>query len=220
MNFRDLTKIDNLTARISKYKKTIYSILIFIILISVFINIWFLWKLFKVQKDFKELKTYLIDLATLAGVENYGSAHIHADFKMYINGKEVNLYKKENFEKNKFVHFHPTNDPNKPNENVIHVHAVGITLGQFLRTVGVVFNEGCLVIEGRKYCEEGVKKLKVYVNGKLITNYENYTIKDLDKILISFGSENEVEIKNQLKSIGDNAKKHSGPLNFKCDSDC
>ena len=45
-----------------------------------------------------------------------GDTHMHADFKMFIDGKELNLYVPENFEKDESTHFH------EGSENVIQVH--------------------------------------------------------------------------------------------------
>jgi hypothetical protein len=200
--------------------KVILVALVVVMLASAASAGWFSWQFFRTKEELTEAKTHLADLGTLTGVESYGTAHIHADFKMYVEGKEWNLFKEKNFEKNKFVHFHPTTNPKKPNENVIHVHAGGISLAQFLRTLGVEMTNECLIIEDIKYCENGSKMLKLYVNGEIISDPERYKIKDLDKILISFGNENEAEIKDQLNSIDNNAKTHSTPLNFECGADC
>ena len=71
------------------------------------------------------------------------------------------------------------------------------------------FNEECITLESKeKFCNEGNKKLKFFVNGKESNEFENYVFNDLDKILISYGDENQEEIKNQLAEITDFAKNH------------
>jgi hypothetical protein len=71
------------------------------------------------------------------------------------------------------------------------------------------FNKDCITLENKeKFCNGGNKKLKFFVNGKESSEFENYVFNDLDKLLISYGSEIEEEIKNQLDSITDFAKVH------------
>lgn len=165
---------------------------------------WLGWNLYQANEELTEVKAYLADLGTLTNMDGYGTAHIHADFKMYANGEEVELFTEENFEKNKFTHFHSESDPEKPNKDVIHVHTAGITLGQFLQTLGVSLDENA----------------RVYVNGSRIPDTNMYVINDLDKILVSIGLADTTEIERQLQSIGDYAKTHSTPLNFECGASC
>ena len=63
---------------------------------------------------------------------------------------------------------------------------------------------------GKKYCNDGDKTLKVYVNGEPNEEYDTYLMGDLDKILISYGSETEEEIQEQLDSITDLSEGLSG----------
>lgn len=165
---------------------------------------WLGWNLYQANEELAEVKAYLADLGTLTNMDGYGTAHIHADFKMYRDGEEVELFKEENFERNKFTHFHPESDPEKPNKDVIHVHTAGITLGQFLRTLGVSLDEDA----------------RVYVNGSHIASADTYVVADLDKILVSTGRTDTAEIERQLQSVGDYAKTHSTPLNFECGVSC
>ena len=49
------------------------------------------------------------------------------------------------------------------------------------------------------------KTLKMYINGELNKEFSNYEFKDLDKILISYGNEDEKQIKKQIDSVTDKA---------------
>ena len=72
------------------------------------------------------------------------------------------------------------------------------------------FNKDCITPDDKeKLCSDGNNKLKFFVNGKENNEFENYVFNDLDKILISYGNENQEQIKNQLDSITDFAKLHS-----------
>ena len=99
--------------------------------------------------------------------------HIHADFKMFINGSELNLYVPTNFERNNCTHFH------EGLENVIHVHCADITIGDFLKSL-----DAMNYITGRN--------VLVVVNEH--SAYFDTVIKDLDKVLITdAGDYSEVE---------------------------
>lgn len=78
----------------------------------------------------------------------------------------------------------------------VHVHKQGITIGDFFETLDISFNKSCIIIpvEG-SFCDED---LKFYVNNRENSEFENYKIKDLDRILISYGKG---DIKSQLESV-------------------
>ncbi len=141
-----------------------------------------------------------IALEALAGVGRMdGSVHHHADFKVYVNGKELPLYTQKNILANNFAHMH--DDAN--DQNVIHVEATGITIRHFFRTIGVELSRKCLMYEGTSYCSSENSTLKYYVNGALNEDAPDYYIEDKDKILVSYGPDSEVQ--KQIESIGNNA---------------
>ena len=137
-----------------------------------------------------------------------GSQHIHADFKVYIDRKSINFANPNYYMKSSFLHL----DDNRNKEDasgVLHMHATGVPLWIFFKSIGMDFNKDCITLENKeKFCNDGNKKLKFYVNGKENNEFENYVFNDLDKILISYGDESEDEIKNKLASITDFAKLH------------
>lgn len=137
-----------------------------------------------------------------------GSQHIHSDFKVYVNGKSLNFADNRYYMKSSFMHL--DNQQNKDDAGgVLHMHATGVPLWVFFKSIGVDFNKDCINQEdNEKFCNNGNKKLKFYVNGKQNSEFENYVSNDLDKVLISYGNGNEEEIRNQLASITDFAKLH------------
>ena len=56
---------------------------------------------------------------------------------------------------------------------------------------------------GTQYCNDGDRTLKLYVNGKRNALYGDYEFNDLDRILISYGSDNETVITAQLAAVTD-----------------
>ena len=140
-----------------------------------------------------------------------GSKHIHADWKVYIDGKALDLSDKSHMERmrnnqpvSSFIHVDSGAPSPEKTGDVIHMHATGVPLWIFFKSVGMEFGKDCLTLENKeRFCNEGNKKLKFYVNGQLNNEFENYVFNDLDKILISYGGEGEEEIKNQLSTITD-----------------
>ena len=137
------------------------------------------------------------------GIGASGSTHIHQDFKVYIEDKAIDFsqgkYQKPHL--NARVHLEGGNG------DLIHKHATGVTMGFFLKSLDMSFDKNCLILDtGEKYCSGDDKTLKFYVNSKPNNEWENYDLKDLDKILISYGNESEEAITQQLASITDKSK--------------
>ncbi|MBI2574402.1 hypothetical protein HYV82_00790, partial [Candidatus Woesearchaeota archaeon] len=136
-----------------------------------------------------------------------GSAHTHADFKVFIDGKPVDFARQKYYMKSSFIHL----DDNQNKEDasgVIHMHATGVPLWVFFKSIGGNLNETCLSLDSGQFCNAKEKKLKFYVNGELRTEFGNYVFSDLDKMLISYGAEAEQEINQQLSAITSFAKEH------------
>ena len=163
-----------------------------------------------------------------------GSQHIHADWKIYMNGKELDLSayamdmsKSDNKITSSFIHVDAGAPEPEKTSDVIHMHATGVPLWIFFKSIGMDFNQECITLDNQeKICNEGNKtqenqgfsgprnsirisrELKFLVNGKENNEFENYVFNDLDKILISYGSENQPEIQKQLASITSFAMNH------------
>mgnify|MGYP001580346431 CR=1 FL=1 len=145
-----------------------------------------------------------------------GSQHIHADWKVYIDGKALDFSDKSHMERmrdnqpvSSFIHVDSGAPPPKKTGDVLHMHATGVPLWIFFKSIGMNFDKDCITLENKeKFCNDSNKKFKFYVNGKPNYEFENYVFTDLDKILISYSDESEEEIKKQLSSITDFAKNH------------
>ena len=135
----------------------------------------------------------------------YGSTHSHSDFKVYILGKPLNFDSARYQVMERLTHIE-NNDG-----DVLHVHATGITLGFFLKSLGIDLNDECIKLDtGNEYCNLGKATLKAYVksqNTGWVQIYDPavYVINDLDKMLVSYGSESEEDIKEQQASVTDKA---------------
>ena len=145
-----------------------------------------------------------------------GPQHIHADWRVYIRDKSLDFSDKsysrirEGKSASSFIHVEPDPSTGEKPGDVIHMHATGVPLWVFFKSISMDFNKDCITLENNeKFCNDRDKKLKFFVNGKENNEFENYVFKNLDKILISYGNENQEQIQNQLNSITDFAKLHS-----------
>ncbi len=134
-----------------------------------------------------------------------GSQHIHLDIKVYVDGAFVDFSQPQYQLRAKFVHFEDGRG------DVVHVHATGVTVADILDTLKIKFDQKCLTLNnGVKYCSDNVKTLNFFVNDLKNEDYGNYVVKNLDRILISYGSENQDQIKKQLDSVTSNSAIYSG----------
>src|SRR3989338_7968607 len=102
------------------------------------------------------------------------SQHIHADWKVYINGIALDLSDKSHMERmrsnkpvSSFIHVDSDAPPPEKTGDIIHMHATGVPLWIFFESVGMKFNSSCIILENKeKFCSDNNKKLKFFVNGK------------------------------------------------------
>lgn len=133
--------------------------------------------------------------------------HIHADFKVFINNKPIdfslNKYQSNTTSAHDaFAHLHDGNG------EVMHIHKEGITLGYFFETLGMEFTEECFKLDtGKKYCNTRDKfnTVHLWVNGRPNSEFENYKVQDLDRILITYGHLAGSQLPDQFDMVTDAA---------------
>ena len=145
-----------------------------------------------------------------AGIGLLKSAHIHADWKIYVNGKQIDLtpYSVPNSDPektSKFIHVEAGPSPEKVGD-VLHIHATGVSLGLFFESVGLEFNSTCIESD-KMYCNDNMNSVKFFVNGKQRSDFGKYVPESGDKILVSHGPKNE-DVTEQLNSITDFVRLH------------
>lgn len=149
------------------------------------------------------LQNYNDQLSKLSGIGPLKSTHIHADIKLYIDTQSIDFSQKKYQLASSYIHFEDGVG------DVTHVHATGLTMGHFFKSLNGDINQDCLTFEGKNHCNENNKRLKFYVNGEPNDEFGYYILKDLDKVLVSYGTENDSEIQNQLNSVTNLAPKYS-----------
>jgi len=155
------------------------------------------------------MKKYLITallLLTACGpqIGVLGSTHTHQDLLIMINGEKYSLSKPQFMVKAKEVHVESMDG------DAIHVHATGVTLGHFFKTLGMKLDDECFKTREVKYCSQENKKVSVYVNGELLPGAQDYVMQDLDKILVVYGAEDDAQVAEYLPLVTDKAKIESG----------
>jgi len=126
-----------------------------------------------------------------------GPFHAHADFKVFIDGKEMNFSSPEYNVRNVHTHLHTDNDFGG---NVIHAEGRKAALGEFFASLGMSFNSTCFETWQEKFCNTEGKMLRFYVNGETNNAYGDYYPEDLDRILVSYGDADE-DVSEQLDSV-------------------
>lgn len=86
--------------------------------------------------------------------------------------------------------------------NTVIVTKVGITWGDFFKTIHLNINKECLTTgTGETFCNNQNSQLKFYLNDKIQKNLLEMEISPNDKILITYGDEAEEVINSQLQKI-------------------
>ncbi len=150
----------------------------------------------------------------------FGSAHEHADFKVYINGIPLN-FSQEKYQSplppngsddsdctngTRLAHLHDGNG------NVVHKHATGATWGYFFSTLNIALTDTCITIDnGSSYCNSGQEKWRYFVNGNEVSGIKDTEIQDLSRVLFTYGA-GDAQIPWQLASVtNQSAHESTGP---------
>ena len=80
------------------------------------------------------------------------------------------------------------------NQDVVHVHASGVTWGHLLANLHFGVGDDFLLTDQGTYEPGDGRTLKFVLNGQVIRSIANRSIDDEDRLLISFGPESEEEV--------------------------
>ena len=122
----------------------------------------------------------------IPGFGEYGSTHVHADFKVVINGKILNFSDEKYAEESRppaFAHLHDNDG------DVMHKHALNVTFSYFMKaSTGFILNDSCIVDDRNiQYCSHSANQLKMKVNHREVESIQAYSPRDLDRILLIYG---------------------------------
>jgi len=156
--------------------------------------------------DFRTLIDGAIRNEPLTNSASAPSVHIHANIRVVVDGTLIDFsqdtYQKtsDGKELSEDVHFHGGNG------EVVHVHKAGITINDLFAPFGMNLGRDCLTLDASTTkCATGANKIRMYVNGVQNTDYGNYVFKDLDRVLVIYGSESDATVQTQINSVPDTA---------------
>lgn len=149
------------------------------------------------------------------GCELRAPTHLHSNFALLIRGQRFDFSQseflsEEDSDRSPLAHLH------KPRFGVVHIHRTGTTWDEFLRSIGFALKDPtmagttpettCLKIpNGEELCNSADATFKFYVNGVQVEGLSFVSIGDLDRVLISYGSENGAAIQEQVSLVGNDA---------------
>lgn len=179
----------------------------------------------KKKLSVKKILVFLVPLLILVGIGYgiywaltaesigpIGSTHIHTDFAIFLDGKQITPLPAVYYVRSPSVHI----ETGAGAGTVIHIHATDVPLKMFFDSLRMKFNSECFEVDrNEKYCNSNENTLKMFVKHNNETweqnsEYEKYVFKDLDKILITYGDEAEEEIMMQQNNVTDFSKDNSG----------
>ncbi len=146
------------------------------------------------------------------------TVHYHANFALYINGQHQLFQGQQYYAETEMctestamtpmgrAHMHDNVN------NVVHVEDHAVTWGQFFTNLG--WSMGPNFIESpdsTMYVENGSSQLHLILNGQDYTDLggvANTVINDQDKLLVSFGDENNTTLMQQYRAIPSTAHKY------------
>ncbi len=136
------------------------------------------------------------------------TVHYHANFALYVNGARDEFKGPAFYEEVESCHAHNTDDPldrthmhNRIND-VIHVHAHGVTWSQFFSNLGYTLGDTVLVT-GRGTYVNGAdgNKLSFILNGEPVDSIANKLVGDDDALLINYGKDSSSMVEGRYKAI-------------------
>ena len=125
-----------------------------------------------------------------------GDEHIHASLLVSIFGDKFDFSTPNYQVKTPWIHFE------NQDGDTIHRHSTGVELEFLFNSMSVGVDENCFVFpDGRQFCNNEDYSLKFSINEKLVEDIRQYVIQEDDRILISYGNEDQLAIEKQLAEL-------------------
>lgn len=156
----------------------------------------------------------LVRFAVLPEIEAVEFPHYHANFAVFTGGERLDLSGEDYMEDLASCRVDPTlmlpldrTHMHERNQDVVHVHARGVTWGHFFANIGFTLRDDLLRTDGGVNFEVGDNQtLKFILNGNAVPSVYNQLIQSEDRLLISYGSETEAEaLETQFDAVQANA---------------
>jgi len=144
------------------------------------------------------------------GKKHDEEVHVHADWLVVVHD-EVIRFTDNKYQSTGAHSLHPSIHLHDGDDLVIHRHAEGVTFLDFFRSLGYDLNENCLITDSEEsFCNEGNKKVLLFVNREVKEEIDSYIIEEEDQILLYYGIVDGDKIDDYLDMISDNSCLYSG----------
>ena len=125
-----------------------------------------------------------------------GDEHIHASILVKIFGDKFDFSTPNYQVTTPWIHFEDNDG------DTIHRHSTGVELEFMFNSMKIAIDENCFVFpDGRQFCNNDDYSLKFYVNQKQVDDISKYIIQEDDRILITYGNEDQLAIDKQLSEL-------------------
>ena len=130
------------------------------------------------------------------GAGKLGDEHEHASLLVRIFGDKFDFAVPSYQIKSSWIHFEESDG------TTIHRHSSGVNLGHLFESLNIGIDDKCFSFpDGRQFCTNEDYSIKYFINHEMVDDIRDYVIKDEDRILISYGSESQEEIEEQLLEL-------------------
>ena len=131
-----------------------------------------------------------------------GDEHIHASMLVKIFGDKFDFSTPNYQVKTSWIHFE------NQDGDTIHRHSTGVELEFLFNSMNIVMDDKCFVFpDGRQFCTNDDYSLKFYVNQQKVEDIRSYIVQEGDRILITYGDEDQEAIDKQLAELNAQAIK-------------
>ena len=122
--------------------------------------------------------------------------HEHASLLVRIFGDKFDFSLPNYQVKTAWIHFEDQDG------ETIHRHSSGVELEYLFNSVNIGLNDRCFIFaDGRQFCTNEDYSLKYYINHEKVNDITKYVIEEDDRILITYGNEEQLAIDKQLAEL-------------------
>ena len=125
-----------------------------------------------------------------------GDEHIHASLLVNIFGDKFDFSTPNYQVKTSWIHFE------NQDGDTIHRHSTGVELEFLFNSMSIAVDDKCFGFpDGRQFCNNDDYSLKFYINQQKVEDIQKYVVQDDDRILITYGNEDQLAIDKQLAEL-------------------
>lgn len=144
-------------------------------------------------------------------VTSHNETHYHADFAVYINGVHQEFKGPQYYQEISACdeHASPLGRVHLHDENpgLIHVHDDVVTWADLFTNIGWSLNDSALFDGKTAHVNGQDGTLTFMLNGEPVRSIANQIIGDQDRLLVSFGTDDNTTLQKQYDSVPADAKK-------------